>query len=364
MKEIVEIYKSAVIQIATPNATGTGFYLKTPQIIVTNNHVVEGNAEVIIEGRGLPRQMSRVLYTDARFDLAFLEISNAENFENLAAISLGDSEKLHEGDSVIAVGHPFGLQYSFTKGIVSTKNITNNIEYVQHDAALNPGNSGGPLLDAQGFVVGVNTFIYKQGNCIGFSLPARYLQETIDKFKMGGGEVGTRCGSCLTLVFKNTIDSDRYCPHCGSGVALASSIEPFRAEGTSMLVENMLTKAGYDVRLSRRGPDSWEVQQGSAKVLVTYHKQSGLIFCNAHLCALPSENIKDIYEYLLRENYRNSGLTLSVLGQDVVLSLLIFDRYLKEEIGLALLKNLIEKADYYDNVLIEKYGSSWLQKAP
>ena len=74
MQQIVDIYKSVVIQIATPYSTGTGFYLKEPNLIVTNNHVVEGNREVTVEGVGLPRQISRVLYNDAKYDLAFLEM--------------------------------------------------------------------------------------------------------------------------------------------------------------------------------------------------------------------------------------------------------------------------------------------------
>ena len=66
-----------------------------------------------------------------------------------------------------------------------------------------------------------------------------------------------------------------------------------------------------------------------------------------------------VYEYLLRENYRNEGVTLSVKGQDIILSLLIYDRYLKDEIAEKLLQNLFEKADYYDNILVEQYGAKW-----
>ena len=356
MQNFVETYKNIVIQIATPYSTGTGFYLKEPNLIVTNNHVVEGNKEVTIEGVGLPRQISRVLYNDVKFDLAFLEVSNDTS---MLEVNL-NVKIVAEGERVTAVGHPFGLKYSFTQGIISNpRHIHNNIDYIQHDAALNPGNSGGPLINAEGEVVGVNTFIVREGNTIGFSLPAHYLNTALEAFKKGNGEVSVRCSSCLSLVFESTIEKGGYCPNCGTKVKLASQEDDYQAEGIGLTIENLLKKLGQNVRLSRRGPNSWEVHQGSAKINMAYYSQNGLILCDAMLCTLPPQNIKAVYEYLLRENYRNEGVTLSVKGQDIILSLLIYDKYLKEEIAEKLLNSLFEKADFYDNVLVEQYGAQW-----
>jgi serine protease Do len=356
MQQIVDTYKNVVIQIATPFSTGTGFYLKAPNLIVTNNHVVEGNNEVTIEGVGLTRQISRVLYNDAKFDLAFLEMPHETT---IPSVKLAEN-RVAEGERVTAIGHPFGLKYSFTQGIVSNpRHIYNNIDYIQHDAALNPGNSGGPLINTEGDVVGVNTFIIQNGNTIGFSLPTKYLEEALSAFNKGEGQIAVRCESCLNIVFEKTVEKG-YCPHCGSKIKLASDADEYLAEGVGLTIENMLKKLGHDVRLSRRGPNSWEIRQGSAKINIAYYSQNGLIICDAHLCILPKENIKAVYEYLLRENYRNEGVTLSVRGQDIILSLLIYDRYLKEEIAERLLITLFEKADYYDNLLVEQYGAQWL----
>ena len=355
MQKFVETYKNIVIQIATPYSTGTGFYLKAPNLIVTNNHVVDGNKEVTIEGVGVPRQISRVLYNDVKFDLAFLEITDSIALPdvNLSLKTMG------EGELVTAVGHPFGLKYSFTQGIISNpRHIHNNIDYLQHDAALNPGNSGGPLINTEGEVVGVNTFIIQNGNTIGFSLPAHYLNTALQAFQQGNGEVSMRCPSCLNLVFESTVEKG-YCPQCGTKVKLSSEEEDYIAEGISLTVENILKKIGHNVRLSRRGANSWEIRQGSAKINIAYYRQNGLILCDAVLCTLPAQNIKAVYEYLLRENYRNEGVTLSVRGQDIILSLLIHDKYLKEEIAEKHLNTLFEKADYYDNVLVEQYGAKW-----
>ncbi len=359
MQKIVDTYKNIVIQIATPYSTGTGFYLKAPNLIVTNNHVIDGNKEVTIEGTGLVRQISRVLYSDVKYDLAFLEMPDTPTMPNVAL-----SEKIAaEGERVVAIGHPFGLKYSFTQGIVSNpRHIYNNIDYIQHDAALNPGNSGGPLINHDGDIIGVNTFIIQNGNTIGFSLPARYLQEAVTAFQDGKGEVSVRCASCLNLVFESTIEHG-YCPHCGTKVKLPSQEDDYIAEGVGLTIENLLKKIGHDIRLSRRGPNSWEIRQGTAKINIAYYDQNGLILCDAHLCTLPMQNIKNVYEYLLRENYRNEGVTLSVKGQDIILSLLIYDRYLKEETAEKLMDNLFKKADFYDNHLIENFGAQWKTEA-
>lgn len=357
MQELVEKYKNIVIQIATPYSTGTGFYIKAYNLIVTNNHVVEGNREVTIEGVGLLRQISRVLYNDVKYDLAFLEMPS--HTRTMPEVNVAPS-LVSVGESVTAIGHPYGLKYTFTKGIVSNpRHILNNIDYIQHDAALNPGNSGGPLINTEGAIIGVNTFIIENGNTIGFSLPAKYLEKTVSAFQKGNGEIGLRCASCTNIVFESTIEIGGYCPHCGSKLKMLSETNDFQAEGVPSLIENMLKNLGHDVRVSRRGPNSWEIRQGSAKINISYHQQNGLIISDAYLCTLPQENIKPLYEYLLRENHRNEGVTLSVKGQDIILSLLIYDKYLREETALKLMSSLFEKADYYDNILVEQYGANW-----
>ena len=356
MKNFIELFKNVVIQISTPYSTGTGFFLKAPNLIVTNNHVVDGNKEVAIDGVNIKKQMVRVLYTDSRFDLAFLE---PPDNNSMPEITLGKGANMREGDKVTAVGNPFGLKYTFTQGIVSNpRHVVNELNYIQHDAAINPGNSGGPLINDEGEVVGVNTSIIEKANSIGFSLSSDYLAETITEYIKNNGHIGTRCSSCSNLVFENTIENGR-CPHCGSKVNLSTQSLDYATEGVSRTIELMLEKSGYDVRLARKGPNNWELMQGSAHINVSYYPDSALIVCDAALCTLPKQNIKPMYEYLLRQNYVNEGLSFSVKGQDVILSLLIHDRYLKEETGVQLMKNLFEKADHYDNILVEQFGGIW-----
>src|SRR6185436_17358765 len=103
MQAIIESFQKAIIQIATQTGTGTGFYLKEFDMIVTNNHVVDNNAEVTIAGKAFDKALSRVWYTDQKHDLAFLEAP--KNIE-LPEIKLGQYDKLKDGDAVVAIGHP------------------------------------------------------------------------------------------------------------------------------------------------------------------------------------------------------------------------------------------------------------------
>ena len=357
MKDVIELYKDVIIQIATPYSTGgTGFYLKDPNLIVTNEHVVRDNRVVIVEGGGVGKQLSRVLYLDPKYDLAFLEVPESMD---LPRVTLGLEKQLTEGDQIIAIGHPFGAKFTATQGIISnTQHEKDDINYILHDAALNPGNSGGPMVDADGNVGGVNTFIFKDGNSIGFSLPASYLHETIKAYQAANDHIGVRCQSCSNLVFQGNVDNG-YCPHCGAKVELPSDIEEYEPVGVAKTIEQLLEELGHDVQLSRLGPNHWEIIQGSAKINIAYYEKTGLITGDAYLCLLPKENIKPLYEFMLRQNHEVESLTFSIKGHDIILSLLIYDRYLNIDTGMKLFNHLFERADHYDNILVEEYGAIW-----
>ncbi len=356
MKEVIDLYRRVVIQIATPYITGTGFYLKDYGLVVTNEHIVRDNRQVIVQGEMVEKQLSRVLYVDQTYDLAFLELPGADR---LPAVTLGADREIHQGDAVIAVGHPFGLKYSATQGIISnTVQKSGNVNYYQHDAALNPGNSGGPLINRDGAVVGVNTFIIQSGNNIGFSLPVHYLHDTLEEYSRGERCVAVRCTSCTNLVYEGNHQT-KYCPHCGAHVRLPSQSEPYEPVGVAKTMEALLDELGFPAELSRRGPNNWELVRGSARISISYYEKNGQITGEAYLCVLPKNNIKPLYEYLLHQNYEMEGLNFSINGQDIILSLLIYDRYFNLDTGMALFRHLLERADYYDNILVEQYGARW-----
>jgi serine protease Do/2-alkenal reductase len=171
-------------------ALGSGFVIDPAGFIVTNNHVIDGATSVTVtfqDGTILPAD---IVGRDKDGDLAVLKVDAGHK---LPALSFGDSSKLRVGDWVLAIGNPFGLAGTTTAGIVSAlhRNIGENKfdDFIQTDAAVNRGNSGGPLFDATGHVIGVNSAIYSpSGGSIGlgFAIPANMVQPVVASLEANG----------------------------------------------------------------------------------------------------------------------------------------------------------------------------------
>ena len=347
----------ALIQIATPYSTGTGFYVAAYDLIITNYHVVTNNRFVVIEGDSFEKQLSKVLFTDPKHDLAFLE---APSEHSLPTIELADETKVNEGMPVWALGHPFGLKISVTSGIISqTRNKTNGVIYYQHDAAINPGNSGGPLVNDQGQILGINTFNVKDSTGIGFSLPVNYLRKGLTEFLAQNSVNVTRCVSCVNVVNELQLAGQKHCPNCGTKITLPNEEDEYIPTGISYTIEQIIKESGHEVATSRSGPFAWEIKQGSARIQLQYHENTGLIIADAILCQLPKQEIQRIYEFLLRENNKIENMGFSVHNNDIVLSLVIYDRYLNPETGAKMLSRILELSDYYDDVLVNEFGADW-----
>lgn len=356
IQETIEKYQSAVVQIATKSGTGTGFYLHDYDLIVTNNHVVRDNRYVTIKSRTFEKRLAQVVFTDEKYDLAFL--LPPINMKELPPIQLGDYISLKDGDMVVAIGHPYGLNYTATQGVISrVERVQQGLKYIQIDAAINPGNSGGPLVDEDGEVVGVNTFIIKGGDNLGFALPVSYLKEALEQYKPLYGEVSIRCPSCSTMVTEQNLDSGKYCPNCGTKIEFPKKEdEEEPVSGIAKTIEDILEKLGYNKELSRTGHNKWEVEEGSAKIKISYNPDNYFIICDAFLCRLPKQGIKDLYTYLLKENYTVRGKFFSLQGENIVLSSLIYDLDMTSASGEDIFRRLFMKADYYDNVLMTTYN--------
>lgn len=356
-KDIISIYEQVIIQIATPYSTGTGFYISQYGLIVTNEHVVRSNKKVVIAGKNIEKQLADVIYLDTKYDLAFIKI---QNDLIMTKVLVGSSEPLYEGNKVYAIGHPFGLKFTATQGIISSLlHQEEDVHYIQHDAALNPGNSGGPLVDSNGTVIGINTFIIQNGNSIGFSLPVSYLLSCAEDFRKGNGAKGVRCPSCNNISFEKEGGSNSYCAICGAAITMISDIEDYQPYGVSSTVEDMISKLGYQVDLARKGPNNWSLKKGSAELNISYYEKTGLLLGDIYMCTLPDSGISELYQFLLMQNYNLKGMSFSLREQDIILSLLIYDQYLNGETMYKLFKNLLITADMYDNIIVDTFGGKW-----
>ncbi len=332
-------------------------YLEKYKMIVTNEHVVGKAAEVTISGKAFHKMFSTVWYTDKKHDLAFIQPPGA----SFPDIPLGQYESLKDGDEVIAIGHPYGLNYTATQGVISKADrVRQGLHFIQIDAAINPGNSGGPLVNSRGEIIGVNTFIIKGGDNLGFALPVSYLKTALDLYIPYKGSPATRCPNCYFLVLISNIDSGKYCPSCGTEVKIPEiPLSDYAPAGAGKLVEEILKELGKDIRLARDGTNKWEVKEGSAKIRITYNTDTFFISGDACLCQLPQEAdlIRDLYQYLLEENYgRSEGLVLSCVSRNIVLSAVLYDMDMTKENGAELFGTLFRKADEYDKILMEKFN--------
>lgn len=181
-------------------ALGSGFIVSEDGIVVTNNHVVENATKITVkldDGTELP---ATLVGTDAKNDIAVLKI---EAKEKLPTVAWGDSDALRLGDPVLAIGDPFGIGTTVTSGIVSARgrDLHNGPydDFIQVDAAINHGNSGGPLVDMSGKVVGINTAIYSPngGNVgVGFAIPSiqaqMVVQRIVEKGTIEHGFIGVQ----------------------------------------------------------------------------------------------------------------------------------------------------------------------------
>lgn len=157
--------------------SGSGFLVREDGLLVTNAHVVEGAERIEVKLADGRRFQGKLLGSDSRVDLALVRI---EGVSGLAVLPLGDSNRLRVGEFVLALGHPFGLEQTVSFGIVSRKGAplraaAPGFDYIQTDAAVNPGNSGGPLVSMAGEVVGINTLAARNGS-IGFAIPINLVK--------------------------------------------------------------------------------------------------------------------------------------------------------------------------------------------
>ena len=361
MEAVINLLKDSILQIATPYSTGTGFFLHKHNLIVTNEHVVRDNKQVVIKGTGFDKQLADVIFLDVKHDLAF--IKPPANHE-MSSINTNEVNDLVQGQGIIAVGHPFGLEFTATQGIISNLlQKHNDIRYIQHDAALNPGNSGGPLVNKNGRVLGVNTFVMEKGNNIGFALPVEYFMKSIQEFneKRSDKTKAVRCQSCLNIVHEVEKQTS-YCPHCGSDIQPICKIKTYKAHGPGKLIEKVLTKLDFFVPITRKGPSAWQVLRGSAIIDINYNKLSGMIVGDAVLCHLPKKGIEKIYSYLLQQNYQNNSLSFSVKENSIILSLLIHEEYINVKTAKVMFEYLFERADFYDDILIDDFGAVPVKK--
>ena len=241
------------------HAQGSGFLVSSDGIVLTNAHVVDGAKEVTVKLSNHREYKAKVLGADRTSDIAVLKIDAHE----LPTVQIGDSNQLHVGDYVLAIGEPFGLEETATAGIVSAKGRSlpgdGYVPFIQTDAAVNPGNSGGPLFDANGNVVGINAQIYTNSGGyqgVSFAIPINLAMQVKDQIVKTGKVAHARLGVEVQTLDQSLADSFKMKAPNG---ALVAKVEPNSAAAQAGL------KVG-DVILEFNGNPIVDAGQLSARV--------------------------------------------------------------------------------------------------
>ena len=212
-------------------ALGSGFIIDKKGIVVTNNHVIQGAEDIFVSVNGSTEYKAKVLGTDPYMDLAVLQIESEDKF---TPVTFGDSDKARVGDWVIAIGNPFGFGGTVTSGIISSRNrdigLTRYDDFIQTDASINQGNSGGPLFDLNGKVIGINTAIIAPGSSgsigIGFAIPSNPASKVIDQLIKFGETKRGWLGVRIQEVTKEIAEVEKLEKPMGALVASVSEKSP------------------------------------------------------------------------------------------------------------------------------------------
>ncbi len=211
------------------SALGSGFIIDEKGVVITNNHVIQGAEDVFVRVNGEKNLRAKVIGADPGMDLAVLQIESDQKF---TPVKFGDSDTARIGDWVIAIGNPFGLGGTVTAGIVSARNrsigLSRYEDYIQTDASINQGNSGGPLFNMNGDVVGINTAILGQSGSIGigFAIPSNSAKKVINQLIEFGETKRGWLGVRIQTVTKDIADVEKLDEPRGALVASVAENSP------------------------------------------------------------------------------------------------------------------------------------------
>lgn len=318
------------VQTPKKEASGSGVIISSDGYIVTNNHVVDGADELTVTLNDNKEYSARIVGTDKTTDLALIKI----DAKNLPAIVIGNSEDLKVGEWVLAVGNPFNLNNTVTAGIVSAKARSlgaNGVEsFIQTDAAINAGNSGGALVNVKGELVGINAMLYSQTGSYsgyGFAIPTAIMNKVVSDLKQYGNVQRALIGIQGSDV-NNYIDNQKEqgkTVDLGTmeGIYVAKIIDEGSAEAAGMKDGDVITAIdGQPVKKMAELQEFLAKKRPGDKVTITYlrNKHKGTttltlkneqgntkVVKNADLDVLGA-NFKEITESQKKQLNINSGL--------------------------------------------------------
>ncbi len=347
----MENIKNSIYKIITASGTGTGFKVSTQDFLITNYHVVKGSKEVAVEDNNQNRYFAKVVMVNPEIDLAFLSVKELEPVKG--KITIDPNNEVENRQKIYINGFPFGMPFTVTEGIVSSPNQPmSGHNYVQTDAAVNPGNSGGPMLNEKGILVGVTTSKFNEADNVGFGIKHTDVIKQINDFKFDDNKYRLKCNSCDNFIIEET----EFCPSCGNSID-SSVFEEFEKSHFANFTEEALIQLGANPVLCRAGRDYWEFHQGSALVRIFTTNNDTYLFATSPLNNLPKNNLEELLIYLTSDKV--NPYQLGIYDNKIYISYRthlsdIYSEH-KEEIRKNII-NLALKADELDDYFKNTYN--------
>lgn len=348
---------AAVLKVNHAGGSGSCFYLKRHNLFVTNYHVIEGFHTVALQDNDRRAWRAHVVLANPARDIALLAAEG--DFSTLPELTLATEEPLI-GDKIRVAGYPFGMPFTLTEGSISSPDqLMDGSHYIQTDAAVNPGNSGGPMLNLRNEVIAITVSKLTDADNMGFGIPVDALRPMLERTgELDATTYRVQCPGCDEFI----AGEEEYCPSCG--VRLPEGV--FRERGLTDLAqfcEKAIAAIGVDPVLARIGQESWRFHKGSSEIRLFVYEDSYL-FCTSPINILPKRDLEPVLTYLLSADVAPYKLGLEenqiYIAYRVHLTDIFSDeapRIGRELTGLAL------KADELDDYLHENYGCDFSEYA-
>ena len=344
------IYKT-VFKVTHSGGSGSCFYLKAYDLFVTNYHVTEGFRTVAIHDNERNPYLAKVVLANPAMDIALLAAEG--DFSSLPDISLAEDDTLTIGRKVYVAGYPYGMPFTITEGSVSSpKQLMDGKYYIQTDAAVNPGNSGGPILDEDNRVVGVTVSKFTQADNMGFGIRVETLHALLDTIgDLDRTVFQVQCGSCEELIAQE----EEYCPSCGDKLP-EGVFEEREQSPLGGFVESAIEQMGVNPVLARDGYDSWLFHKGSSEIRIFVY-DNNYLFSTSPINLLPKKEVEPVLDYMLSEDF--GPYKLGIEGRQIYIAYRIHLSDITDESEEEIRKNIVDlalRADAMDNMLVERFG--------
>ncbi|MBC5623543.1 MULTISPECIES: trypsin-like peptidase domain-containing protein [Butyricimonas] len=348
----------AVYKVNHAGGSGSCFYLKNYDLFVTNYHVVEGFREVALQDNDKNRFYARVVLVNPARDIALLKADG--DFSALPEIALSALDEVSIGQRINVAGYPFGMPFTVTEGTVSSpRQLMNDSYYIQTDAAVNPGNSGGPMFNDSNELVAITVSKLNNADNMGFGIPVASLRELLEQIAdLDTSIFNVQCNSCDEFIS----EEEEYCPSCGD--KLPENVFKERTlTDLAVFCEEAIEAMGINPVLARVGYESWVFHKGSSEIrMFVYNRQ--YLFCTSPLNVLPKKNLEPVLSYLLNADVRPYQFGLD--GNQIYISYRVHISDVFSEYGEEVQKNLTNmafKADELDNYLADTFGCEFSEYA-